>query len=57
MTKLWIVALVVAGAMLVVVGVVFVAQRSVLFPAPPPRGTAARGAAELIALGSSTSAA
>jgi fermentation-respiration switch protein FrsA (DUF1100 family) len=57
MMKLGIVVLVVTGAVLVLVGLVFVAQRSVLFPAPPPRGPAGRGTAELIALGSSTSAA
>lgn len=54
MTKLGIAALVVTGAVLMLVALVWVAQRSVLFPAPSARGPADRGPAELIAVGAST---
>jgi fermentation-respiration switch protein FrsA (DUF1100 family) len=56
MTKLAILALVAAGFVLLLVATVYVAQRSVLFPAPPPRGRASRGSAEAVALGPAANA-
>src|SRR5687767_10724135 len=55
MTKLGILALVAAGLLLVVAAAVYVAQRSVLFPAPPFHGNARRAQAEIIDPGRSGS--
>lgn len=56
MTKLGILAFVAVSLALVVLGAMYLVQRSMLFPVPPPRGPGERGEAETVVLGTSAGA-